>query len=102
MASSALATTLCIEEEFYRKSEHRVIYHVKSESPDHQWHDHPIFFVSPRLRGGVFLNSCARSNSAASSLESRFSRMCARRCSNLCSASARFFWLVMAMSRHIE
>src|SRR5260370_1402585 len=105
IASSALATTLCIAGEFYRN------FHSGGEksrlrsTTEAQRHGgiHFLFFpVATRRLGGAFLNSCARSNSAASSRESRFSRLCASRCSSFCSASLRFFRFVMAMSRHIE
>ncbi len=104
IASSALATTLCIAGEFYRKisSQENVKPKSTTETQRHREIHFLLFSVPLCLRDGFFLSSCARSNSAASSRESRFSRMCASRCSSFCIASLRFLRLVMAMSRHME
>ena len=54
---------------------------------------------SPRL---CLLQLVARSNSSASCLVPRFSRMCASRCSSFNRAFPKLSLFVIAMSRHME
>src|SRR5581483_6610701 len=73
------------------------------EIPFHSGANSGFLFLKSKIRNQqFFFNLCAFSNSAANSRVSRFSRICARRCSSASRASRIFFLLVSAISRHME